>query len=358
MVRLNGGHAHIHDVAGGQNLVRRAMAGPGHIGRTNLPVIFADLDLGFGLRHAGHQGMKVTAGLRRMTPVGMLVERKIIARGNHVANMPLPSVPPLVGRQPVQHGAGRRLLQFHVERGVDPQSALVHLVGPVLFLQIAPRLLHKVRRHVVGIGLQMKIQRPALGLLRLLRGDAAVLHHVVDDQIAAAQSLLRIVDRRVGARPLGQPRQQRRFLNRQLLGGLAEVELRARFKSIHSMPQKNLVGVEGEDLFLGEAALDLDRHHDLLHLAPELAVRTEEQVARQLHGQRGCTLGPRSAGEVAIGRAHDAPQIDPPVPLEILVFNGDDRVAQNLGIVLVAGRSRAAAGQRCRSRCPSGHRVR
>ena len=41
--------------------------------------------------------------------------------------------------------------------------------------------------------------------------------------------------------------------------------------------------------------------------------------------------------QIAVGRAHDAPQIDPPVPLKILVFNRNDRVAQNLGIVLVPG---------------------
>ena len=138
----------------------------------------------------------------------------------------------------------------------------------------------------------MQFQRPALCLLRLLRGDTAILHHVVDDQVAAAQELFPVIDRGVGARPLGQPREQRRFLNRQIFGGLAEVELRAGFESVYAVSEKNLVGVKREYLRLSKAALDLDGHHDLLHLAPELAIRVEKQVARELHGQRRCALGP------------------------------------------------------------------
>ncbi len=65
----------------GQNLIRRVMAGPGHVGSANQAMIFADLDLGFGLGYARDQGMKVAARLRLMIPVRMLVKRKVIAGG-------------------------------------------------------------------------------------------------------------------------------------------------------------------------------------------------------------------------------------------------------------------------------------
>ena len=102
------------------------------------------------------------------------------------------------------------------------------------------------------------------------------------------------------------------------------------------MAQVDLVGVQGEDLRLGEAALDLDRQHHLLHLAPEVAVGRKKQVARQLHGQRGSALGAAVEHDVAPGRAEDAPHVHAPVLLELLVFGGDQRVAQHLGEVVVA----------------------
>ncbi len=102
------------------------------------------------------------------------------------------------------------------------------------------------------------------------------------------------------------------------------------------MPEIDLVGVEGEDLRLGEAALDLDGQHHLLHLAAEVAVGREKQVARQLHGERGSALGAAVEHHVAPGRAEDAPHVDAPVLLELFVLGGDQRVAQHFGKVVVA----------------------
>ena len=111
------------------------------------------------------------------------------------------------------------------------------------------------------------------------------------------------------------------------------------------MAKEDLVGVEGENLLLGEAALNLDGHHHLLHLAPELAVRVEKQVAGELHGQGAGPLGARSAAQIAIGGAHDAPQVNAPVALKVLVLNGDDGVAQNLRIILIAGNDPPLQGE-------------
>ena len=92
----------------------------------------------------------------------------------------------------------------------------------------------------------------------------------------------------VGA--FGQSGEQRGFFERQLLGRLAEVKLRRGFETVDAVAEKNLVGVEREDLRLGEAALDLDGEHRLLHLALQRAVGREKKIARQLHGQRGGAL--------------------------------------------------------------------
>ncbi len=54
---------------------------------------------------------------------------------------------------------------------------------------------------------------------------------------------------------------------------LVEIVLRAGFKSVHAVSQEDLIGVQGEDLLLGEVPLDLHGQHGLLHFAVEIALR-------------------------------------------------------------------------------------
>ena len=166
-------------------------------------------------------------------------------------------------------------------------------------------------------------------------GDDAVRLHLAEHQVAAAQRLLGIEQRRVGRRALGQAGQQSRFGQGQVLGVLGEVELRGGLKAVHAAAQVDLVAVEGEDLLLGEGALDLDGEIGLLDLADGGAVGGEKEIARQLHGERGGALGAAVAAQVVPERAGDAEDVDAPVRLEALVFNGDDGLAQDRGKVVV-----------------------
>ena len=102
------------------------------------------------------------------------------------------------------------------------------------------------------------------------------------------------------------------------------------------MSEKNLVGVEGENLRLGEVTFDLDGQHRFLDLAMERPVRRQEQIACQLHGQGGRALHSAARFDVAIGCAYDAPEIDSGVAVEILVFDGDQRVAQHGRKIVIA----------------------
>ena len=52
-----------------------------------------------------------------------------------------------------------------------------------------------------------------------------------------------------------------------------EVVLRARFKSIDTVSQKDLVAIHGEDLLFGKAALDLQRQHGFLDLSAKVPFR-------------------------------------------------------------------------------------
>src|SRR5271165_4429793 len=101
------------------------------------------------------------------------------------------------------------------------------------------------------------------------------------------------------------------------------------------MAKVNLVGVERENLLLGEAPLDLDGQHHLLDLAPEAAIGREKQVARQLHGQRRGALGAALLQDVSQGSAKHPPNVHTPVTFKILVFGGNQGVAQHLGKIVV-----------------------
>ncbi len=127
---------------------------------------------------------------------------------------------------------------------------------------------------------------------------------------------------------------------------LGEVELRGRLKAVHAAAQVDLVAVEGEDLFLGEGALDLDGEIGFLDLAQGGAVGRKKQVARQLHGQRGGALGAAVGAQVVDQRAEDAEEVDAPVGLEGLVFDGDDRLPQDGSEVVVIDHDAPLQGER------------
>ena len=238
-------------------------------------------------------------------------------------------MPSLVGRRPVQHRLVGHQLQIQVERRIHLQPRALHLFRAILLLQLLPHLLHKVRRNRVGRRLNLQPQRSRFGLLLLFARNLPVRQHLAQHQVAPLQRPLRVVDRRVGLRALGQRRQQRRLRQRQIAHMLAEVILRRRLKPIRPVPQIDLVGIQRKDLVLGEHALDLHRQQYLLQLAPIRLLVGQKQIPRQLHGQRGRALRPAARVQVPPRRAHRPHQVHSPVPLERLVLNREQRLPQH-----------------------------
>ena len=192
----------------------------------------------------------------------------------------------------------------------------------------------------------MQHQRRGSRVGCLRGGDFAVFQHGVDHQIAPLLRLVGMVDRRVHGGAFGQTGEQRGFRESQLFCRLAEVKLRRSLESKRAVSERNLVGVEREDLRLGEAALDLDGQHRLLHLAMEGAIGRKKKIARQLHGQGGRALHSAARIDITIGRAYDPPEIDSRVAVEIFVFDGDQRVAQYRREIVVARDHAALQGKR------------
>jgi hypothetical protein len=81
--------------------------------------------------------------------------------------------------------------------------------------------------------------------------------HVV---VAARERALGVDERAQARRRLDDRGDRRRLVERDVLGGFVEIHPRARLDAIGAV-ERYLIGVQGEDLAFGVAALDLDREH-------------------------------------------------------------------------------------------------
>ena len=142
---------------------------------------------------------------------------------------------------------------------------------------------------------------------------------------------LGIDDRVVAGRRLGQPRQHRRFGQGELVERLAEIDLRCGCEAVGPLAQVDLVHVELEDLVLLETVLDLECEQRLVDLARKRLLGRQEEIARDLHGDRTGALPAAPRGEVRHGGAHDALVVDPRMLVEPLVLGRQDRALEDLG---------------------------
>ena len=123
----------------------------------------------------------------------------------HVLDAAAPAVAALIGGQPVEHGAVGGLLQIEIEGGVDAQAGLVNLFGAEpLFELAADFLLEPGSDRHLGLG-DVQAERRLAGLVGLGVGDDPVRLHLAEHQVAAAEGLVGIEQRRIGGRPLGRP---------------------------------------------------------------------------------------------------------------------------------------------------------
>ena len=133
--------------------------------------------------------MDVAVHLWIVVPVRMLIFFEDGALSYHILQMVFPAMAALVSGQAVEHRLVRGLLQIHVERGVNPQPALVDLVAAVLAFQVAADLFHKIRSQRIRIMLQdLESSGCSCASVACWRRDLSVFQHGVDHQIAALQS--------------------------------------------------------------------------------------------------------------------------------------------------------------------------
>ena len=137
---------------------------------------------------------------------------------------------------------------------------------------------------------------------------------------------------------LNEARQKRRLLERHFARALVEIESRCRLDTVGAVSEVNMVAVQGQNLALREALLDLDGHDGFLDLAlPALfeANVTREQVPRELLGE-GARPGQASPHRITNEGDQDARDAQAEVAVELRVLRRDDRLAQLGGDVVIA----------------------
>jgi hypothetical protein len=222
---------------------------------------------------------------------------------------------------------GRFLVRLS-DRRIDPEAAGIDL----LRVLVGDRLAHHLRREfgVEGVFTHFPAS-PHRGLDRLVMlrcTNVAQLGHAPPDELLALLRALRVDDRVVQRRRLGQPGEHRALRERQLADGLVVVDLRSGAEAVGALSEVDLVEIQLQDLVLGQAVLDLEREQRLVQLSRERLFRGEKEVARHLHGDRARALAAASRDDVRVRRAHHADVVDPGVLVEALVLDRDDGVLQ------------------------------
>ena len=230
---------------------------------------------------------------------------------------------PIIVQQGLAQGLVGSHLQALVDGGIDLHAGAVDPV-PILLVEL---LAHHLG-DIAGIGadlaaVQFGADRLGLRLLILFLVDITELAHTAKNVVATDQCALRIDDRVVARRRLGQTGDHRRLGNAQLVQGLAIIDLGRGHHAIGAVAEIDLVQVELENGLLVQFLLDLQRQQDLVELARVGLLRTEEEVARHLHGDGAAAAGLGTGGDQFVDRRHQGQRVHPVVGPELVILGGE-----------------------------------
>src|SRR5262249_56794941 len=119
-----------------------------------------------------------------------------------------------------------------------------------------------------------------------------------------------------------------RFGDPHLARRLAEIALRGRFDPVGAGAEIDAVEIKLKNLRLAEPALEPERQHELLHLAPERALLGEKQVLCELLGNRRAALRHAAAKHVGRGGAHESDRIDAGMAVKTPILHRDEYLGQ------------------------------
>ncbi len=164
----------------------------------------------------------------------------------------------------------------------------------------------------------------------LTRGHVAGFHEVVQHLVGAGARGRQVHVRRVLRRRFEEARDHRRFGERDLAHGLAEIELRGGLDADGTAAEIGAVEVHLQDLPLREARFEQEREEQFLQLALERPLGGQEQVLGELLGQRRAALHHLVRACVFDQRARRAEDVDAEVLEEAPVFSSERRFDQGV----------------------------
>ena len=219
------------------------------------------------------------------------------------------------------------------ECGANRQSAAVKLVLAIKRCELAAHFLGEILGRIeLAAGLAWDdVERLLLGRIALYGGDVAILSHAIEHVIAALDGRLRVLERVVVVRPLGQAGEVRRLRQIELIQRLVEIVQRRGGDPVRVQPEEDFIEIELEDLVLGEGRVDPDGKDRLFDLAVEGLFRTQQKVLGHLLGnRRGADQRPAAAidmlQDIVAEGADDAIERNAVMVVEVLVLSRNERV--------------------------------
>ena len=167
----------------------------------------------------------------------------------------------------------------------------------------------------------------------LALGHVAGLHQVGQHLVGAGARGRQVDVRSVFGRRLEEASEDSALGKIEVLHLLAEIELRRRSDAERAATHVGAVQIELEDLALRQVGLEPERQIRLLDLALQRPLIRQEQVLRELLGDRGAALHNAAGPGVLLHGADGAEDIDAEMLEEAPVLRGDHRLHQIVGQV-------------------------
>jgi len=170
----------------------------------------------------------------------------------------------------------------------------------------------------------------------IIGADAPRLHHAVQHPPRAAGEPAGGVLEAHLPRRGEHRREQRGLCSRELARGDPEVGARSGLGPEDAVPPLRHVQVERQDAPLGERALELERQHRLLRLAPQAPLGAEPQVLGELLRQGGGAAQRPPLAEAVVGGGLNLVPVEGAVRVEARVLRDQHRLDEPGGDVVQA----------------------
>ena len=242
---------------------------------------------------------------------------------------------------PCNRSLRRRALKVQIERRVDAILLGHQFIFRELGEQVFANQVHEIGRLAGFDVLLGQSERQGGRRLRHFRLERAGLHHALKNVVAALENALRVLVREIKVRPPDQPGEERCFRKRQATDVLVEISARRLAEPIDgkasALSEIDHVGVKLEDLLFGQPLLEQKGDENLFCLPSEGSPPiVQDDVPRQLHGERASALRALVGANVGDGRGKNSIDAHAKMREEAAVFGCDDGVHQLFWQVLIA----------------------